>query len=192
MARQAALLLLAIHGYELSTYVVNNDFYRQALNLSLQSKQEYSMQLLSAMGGISRVHFSRYKALLKLSDEAMELADRYNIEEGKLRYIIALAPEYHLELVRQVVDLNLTSRQIKEICETGDLQQESNSQANETIPKPALQMAKAARNSAATSGQDFARALLQQDQNIHLARAHIETMRRILDENSSENSCSVK
>ncbi len=182
MGRQAALLLLAIHGYEIPVYAVNNDFYREALNLSLQSKQEYSTQLLSAMGGISRVHFSRYKALLKLSDEAMELADRHNIEEGKLRYIIALAPEYHIELVRQVIDLNLTSRQIKEICETGDLQQENSSQTSETIPKSALQMAKAARNSATTSGQDFARALLQQDQNVHLARARIETMRRILDD----------
>ena len=182
MARQAALLLLTVHGYEIPAYAVNNDFYRQALNLSLQSKQEYSTQVLSAMGGISRMHFSRYKALLKLSDEAMELADRYNLEEGKLRYIITLAPEYHLELVRQVVDLNLTSKQVKEICETGDIQQENNSQASEMIPRPALQMAKAARNSAATSGQDFARALLQQDQNIHLARARIETMRRILDD----------
>ncbi len=182
MARQAALLLLAVHDYEIPAYVVNNDFYREALNLSLQSKQEYSIQLLSAMGGISRVHFSRYKALLKLSDEAMELADRHNIEEGKLRYIITLASEYHIELVRQVVDLNLTSRQIKEICETGDIQQENISQTSEIIPKSAIQMAKAARNSAATSGQDFARALLQQDQNVHLARARIETMRRILDD----------
>lgn len=182
MARQAALLMLTIHGYEIPSDAVTNDFYRQSLDLSLQSKQEFSIQLLSAMGGISRVHFSRYKALLKLSDEAMELADRYNIEEGKLRHIITLASEYHLELVRQVVDLNLTSRQIKEICETGDLQQENNSQASEMIPKPAVQMAKAARNSAATSGQDFARALLQQDQNVHLARARIETMRRILDD----------
>jgi hypothetical protein len=93
------------------------------------------------------MHLSRYKVLLKLSDEAMDLADRYNIEEGKLRHIIALDPEYHLELVRQVVDLNLTSKQIKEICETGDIHTE-----------------------------------LQQDRNIHLARARIETMRRVLDD----------
>jgi hypothetical protein len=43
-------------------------------------------------------------------------------------------------------------------------------------------MAKVARNSATTSGVDLARALLQQDQNIHLARARIDTMRRLLDE----------
>jgi hypothetical protein len=182
MARQAALLMLTVHGYEIPASAVTNDFYRQALDLSLQSKQEFSTQVLTAMGSISRMHLSRYKALLKLSDEAMDLADRYNIEEGKLRHIITLDPEYHLEFVRQVVDLNLTSKQIKEICETGDIHTDDNSQASETIPRPALQMAKAVRNSATTTGQDFARALLQQDRSIHLARARIETMRRVLDD----------
>lgn len=182
MARQVALLVLTVHGYEIPYAAVTNDFYRQALELDLRSKQEFTGEILSAMGGISRMHLSRYKALLKLSDEAMDMADRYNIEEGKLRHIVTLAAEYHAELVRQVVDLNLTSKQIKEICETGGVEEESDSQSNETIPKPALQMAKVARNSAATSGQDLARALLQQDQNVHLARARIETMRRILDE----------
>ena len=81
MARQAALLMLTIHGYEIPSDAVTNDFYRQALDLSLQSKQEFSIQLLSAMGGISRSQFSRYKTLLKLSDEALELADRYNVDE---------------------------------------------------------------------------------------------------------------
>ena len=50
MARQAALLMLTIHGYEIPSDAVTYDFYRQALELSLQSKQEFSTQLLSAMG----------------------------------------------------------------------------------------------------------------------------------------------
>jgi ParB-like chromosome segregation protein Spo0J len=182
MARQVALLLLTAHGYEIPFTAVTNDFYRQALELDLRSKQEFTGEILSVMGGISRMHLSRYKALLKLSDEALDMADRYNIEEGKLRYIVTLAPEFHAELVRQVIDLNLTSKQIKEICETGGMDEDSDSQINATIPKSAIQMAKVARNSAVTSGLDFARALLQQDQNIHLARARIETMRRLLDE----------
>jgi len=182
MARQVALLLLTVHGYEIPYLAVTNDFYRQALEIDLRGKKEFTGEILSAMGGISRMHLSRYKALLKLSDEAIDLADRYNIEEGKLRHIVLLAPEYHMELVRQVVDLNLTSKQIKEICETEGNEGENVSQPHEMIPKQAVQMARVARNSATTSGQDFARALLQQDQNIHLARARIETMRRILDE----------
>jgi hypothetical protein len=52
LARQAALLLLTIHGYEIPTYPVNNDFYRQALDLDLRDRREHTELLLSAMGGI--------------------------------------------------------------------------------------------------------------------------------------------
>ena len=41
LARQAALLLLTVHGYEIPAYAVSNDFYRQALDLDLRSKREY-------------------------------------------------------------------------------------------------------------------------------------------------------
>jgi cellulose biosynthesis protein BcsQ len=76
---------------------VTNDFYRQVLELDLRN---YSSEVLVTMGGIGRMHFSRYKALLKLSDDAIELADRYNIDEKKLRYVVVLSNEYHTELVR--------------------------------------------------------------------------------------------
>ncbi len=90
MARQAALLLLTAHGYEIPNAVVANDFYRQALTLDLRGRREYTDAILSAMGGTGKMHFSRYKALLALSDEAMELADRHNIDEKKLRYVVAM------------------------------------------------------------------------------------------------------
>ena len=83
LARQAALLLLTVHGYEIPAYAVENDFYRQALELDLRGKREYTDAVLSAMGGIKRAQFSHIKSLLRLSDEALELADRYDIEEGK-------------------------------------------------------------------------------------------------------------
>ena len=38
MARQAALLILTVHGHELPGYAVNNDFYRQALDLDFVVK----------------------------------------------------------------------------------------------------------------------------------------------------------
>jgi hypothetical protein len=40
----------------------------------------------------------------------MELADRHNLDERRLRPVVALAPEYHAEVVRQIIDLNLTER----------------------------------------------------------------------------------
>ena len=63
MARQAALLLLTVHGYEIPSYPVNNDFYRQALELDLRGKREYTEVILSAMGGIDKTQLSRTKSL---------------------------------------------------------------------------------------------------------------------------------
>lgn len=37
LARQAALLLLTVHGDEIPAYAVENDFYRQALELDLRA-----------------------------------------------------------------------------------------------------------------------------------------------------------
>lgn len=118
LARQAALLILHVHGIEPpEDGPVPNDFYRQALDLDLQGKREYTCDILTAMGGISRVHFSRLKGLLKLSDEALELADRYSIDEFRLRPSLSLEPEYHLQVVRQIIDFNLSARQVQELCE---------------------------------------------------------------------------
>src|SRR5690606_14133638 len=46
MARQAALLLLTVHGYELPASSVTNDFYRQALDLDLRNKREHTAEIL--------------------------------------------------------------------------------------------------------------------------------------------------
>ena len=51
LARQAALLVLTVHGYEIPAYAVGNDFYRQALTLDLRAKREYTDTILTAMGG---------------------------------------------------------------------------------------------------------------------------------------------
>ena len=88
----------------------SNDFYRQALDLDLRGKREYTDAILSAMGGIEKAHFSHIKALLQLSDEALELADRHGIDEKKLRYVVTAAtriscrncsPDHRLQLDQQ-------------------------------------------------------------------------------------------
>jgi hypothetical protein len=118
MARQAALLLLTVHGNEIPDAAVPNDFYRQALELDLRGKREYTDAILSAMGGIKRAQYSLIKSLLNLSDEAMELADRHGIEEKRLRNVVALPQDLHAEIIRQIIGFNLTSKQVKELCET--------------------------------------------------------------------------
>jgi hypothetical protein len=182
MARQAALLLLTVHGYEMPDMAVTNDFYRQALDLDLRNKREYTEAILSAMGGIGKMHFSHYKALLKLSDEAMELADRHKLDEKKLRYVLGLSQEYHAEIVRQIIDFNLSSKQVKELSEGEGLISENNDDSFDKIPASAVKMAKITQATNLTSPQDFARALLQQEGDIHLARARLQAMRKLLGE----------
>jgi hypothetical protein len=181
MARQAALLVLTVHGYEIPSHAVTNDFYRQALVLDLRGKREFSDVILSAMGGIGKMHFSHYKALLKLSDEALELADRHNLDEKKLRYVLTLPQEYHAEIVRQIIDFNLSSKQVKELCE-GDGVTTSVDDLTDKIPAAALKLAKVAQTTNTTSPQDLARALLQQEGDVSLARARLQAMRRLLGE----------
>ncbi len=178
MARQASLLLLAVHGYDMPDTAVTNDFYRQALDLTLRDKREYTEAILSAMGGMKRGYFSYIKSLLRLSDEALELADRHNLDERRLRSVVALAPEYHIEVVRQIIDLNLTAKQIQELCE-GDFL-ESSEDDLEKIPAPALKIAKAIQTTNSTSPQDVARALLRQEGDSTLARARLQAMRKLL------------
>ena len=72
MARQAALLMLHVHGYEMPDGPVPVDFYRQALDLDLKGKREYTAAIYAAMGGLDKKRFSRYKSLLRLCDEAFE------------------------------------------------------------------------------------------------------------------------
>ncbi len=181
LARQAALLMLTVHGYEIPAYAVGNDFYRQALNLDLKSKREYTDAVLSAMGGVGRMQFSRCKALLKLSDEALELADRHQIEEYRLRPVLSVAPEYHAEIVRQIIDFNLTAKQIKELCE-GDGLDTDTTDPLEKLPPAAIKMARAVHASSSASPQDIARALMQQEGDAAIARARLQALRKLLNE----------
>lgn len=181
LARQAALLLLTVHGYPIPDSVVSNDFYRQALELDLRGKREYTDAILSAMGGIKRAQFSLIKSLLRLSDEAIEIADRHAIEEKKLRYVTSVPAEYHLEIVRQIVDFNLTSKQVQELCQGDGLEDVDNDQ-NQKLPSSAIKMAKATHSVSTTSPQDFALALIQQEGDPNIALVRLQAMRKFISE----------
>jgi hypothetical protein len=178
MARQAALLLLTVHGYQIPDSAVPNDFYRQALELDLRGKREYTEAILAAMGSINKTRLAQYKGLLHLNDEAMELADRHGIDERKLRHVITLPQEFHAEVVRQIIDLDLTAKQVKELCE-GDLHETSDDEQDK-IPAPAIKIAKAAQTTTTAFPQDIARALVKQEGDISLARARLQAMRKLL------------
>jgi hypothetical protein len=178
MAHQAALLLLTVYGEEIPYYAVPNDFYRQALEHDLRGKREYTESILSAMGGMKKGYFSYIKNLLRLSNEAMELADRHNLDARRLCPVVALEPECHAEVVRQIIDLNLTAKQVKELCED-DLHEGEEAEQDE-IPAPALKIAKAAQTTKAAAPQDIARALIKQEGDTNLARVRLQALRKLL------------
>ncbi len=181
MARQAALLLLTVHGCEIPSHAVGNEFYRQALELDLRGKREYTDTILSAMGGIGKGYFSFIKSLLRLSDEAMELADRHGIEEGKLRHVVSTDPQYHTEIVRQIIDFNLSAKQVKELCE-GDVMDDQNEDPLDKIPASAVKMAKVTQAINITTPQDLARALMRLEGDVSVARARLQAMLKLITE----------
>lgn len=186
MARQAALLLLTVHGCEIPVHAVNNDFYRQALDLDLRGKREYTDAILSAMGGITRSYFSYYKSLLKLPDEAMELADRHNIDAKKLRYVAAIDPNAQLELIRQIIDFDLTSKQVKQLIESSGIEDEIKDSQDIQLSQHSVKVAKSMRDIIKTNGNELAQALLFQEKDVHVALARLRAMQEMLIEAEKE------
>ncbi len=169
MARQAALLLLTANDFDIPAHAVTNDFYRQALDLRIPRGQ--ADQIYSAMGGINKVYFSYIKNLLRLSDEAMELADRHRIEEKRLRPLIEIEPELHHEIVRQIIDLNLTSKQVGQIIDS-----DSDDDEVSDLQSDAVRLAKSVRFIRSASVSDAGTALIHQEGSRELARAQAELM----------------
>lgn len=113
MARQAALLLLTANDYVIPDHVVDNDFYRQALELRIP--RGMGQAIYSAMGGLSKRRFGHFKDLLRLSDEAIEIADRHDIDEGTLRQVLKLPEDDHAEMLQQILQLGLSGKQVEAI-----------------------------------------------------------------------------
>jgi hypothetical protein len=156
---------------------VGVDFYRQVLDLTLRGKREYTAAILSAMGGINRKQFSRYKALLRLSDEAFELADRHNIDEYVLRQILDMPSEDHVEIVRHVINFGLTAKQVKEMCHPTKAIQSNQSE----LPKHTRQLVKLMKSIGSSTAEDVARGLLEQETDANIARARLSSLKRLLE-----------
>jgi hypothetical protein len=122
LARQVARLLLYMHGLvpTSATHPVSNDWYRQALQLRvIRGEGEH---LRSALGGMQRAQFSRYLALLRLPDEVWELADRYRLEEKRLRYVLKVPDKtMQVQLVRAIIEKNLSAERVQQLVTLGNL-----------------------------------------------------------------------
>jgi hypothetical protein len=109
----------------------------------------------------------------------MELADRHNIEEFRLRHVVTIPAEYHMEIVRQIVDFNLTSKQVKELCNSDGLDGRD-SEPVDKLPSAAVKMAKITHSVTTTSAQDFVLALIQQEGDHAIALARLHAMRKLV------------
>jgi len=105
---------------------------------------------------------------------------RHNIDEKKLRYVVTLPTEFHAEIVRQIIDFNLTSKQVKELCAGDGLDTRSQDDEIEHLPASAVKLAKIAQASNTTSAQDLAQAMMRQEGDANLARARLQAMRKLL------------
>ncbi len=181
MARQAALLLLTVHSYEIPIQAVDNDFYRQALELDLRGKREYTEAILNAMGGISKQRLRHYKALLNLSDEAIELGDRHNLDEGLLRHVLQLPTEDQAEMVQHIISMNLTSRQVRDICQQNDSPQLNSTEVVSQSTKHLTRFI--VKEIEKHSPEELAKSVLNaQDGNKHLAVARLRQLIQFAEE----------
>lgn len=171
MARQAALLLLTVNGYEIPAYAVTNDFYRQALELRIP--RGAAQEIYAAMGGVGKMRFRQYKALLQLSDEAMEFADRHQVDEGILRFVINLPEPDQIEMLQQVTHLKLTVKQVQQICEQ-DLKGDAITDDQST--KLAGFVRSVFKGMDRQTPDEFAQAACKEHGDIHMARAYLRRL----------------
>lgn len=122
LARQLATLLLDLYDIRPDySGPIPNDWYRQALDYRVPRGE--GAVLRAALGGIDRSQFSRFQALLRLPDSVWELADRYRLEEKRLRYVVRVEDEaLQVQLVRLMVEEGLSADRIKQIVESGDIE----------------------------------------------------------------------
>jgi len=175
MARQAALRLLTVHNYEIPDYAVENDFYRQALTLDLRNKREHTEAILAAMGGIGRMHFSRYKALLQLSTKRWKPQTVITWKKAVLRHVIQLPSEAQSEMIQQIVQFDLTGKQVKEIIE-----HHSTSDLDDKPDAIDARLVKVMRAIERQTPEVFVQTLIREEKSTHLARARLQNMMTFL------------
>ncbi len=135
------------------------------------------------MGGLSKAQFRQFKALLQLTDEAIEIADRYGIQESLLRSVLHLAPEDQVEVMRQIVQFGLTRNQIRALIEGS--QEEGKEQDGTLMSRQVTQFARLMNPKHLPDAYHLALALIDQEKDKTIARARVQMLRKMLDEAES-------
>jgi len=83
-------------------------------------------------------------------------------------------------MVRQIIELNLSGRQIKEIC-TQELT-ETTSSDKESLPRHTKRFIRLMKAANMGTAQELAQVLLAEEKDIHLARARLRSLLEFLNE----------
>lgn len=114
-AIQIGLLLLHVHGYDLSQGYTP-ELLRKASELTLYGVDTTTKdQFYSALNDMNRSTMTRFKHLLRLSPEAMAYANDCDLELTKLSLVVSRLPEdQHFEAVRHIVTSKMTVDDLRE------------------------------------------------------------------------------
>ncbi|MBK8136705.1 MAG: hypothetical protein IPK52_12830 [Chloroflexi bacterium] len=81
--------------------------------------------------------------------------------------------------MRQIIDLNLSAKQVKELCENTEMD-ENNEEMIEKLPAGAVKMARMTQTISTLSASDIAKALIRQEGDADIAFARVQALQRIL------------
>ena len=109
------------------------------------------------------------------------MADRYNLDEARLRYLIQLEPPDQVEMIRQVIQFDLTRKQVKDLIEK-EFEEEGTIDDSKPVSRQLMQLAKVMKSRELPEPQQLASYLVAQEQNANLARARLQTLRELLDQ----------
>jgi ParB family transcriptional regulator, chromosome partitioning protein len=94
--------------------------------------------------------------------------------------VLLIEPQSQSELIRQIVDFGLTSRQVKQLVDENSEPQEVADQP--TVSRAAIKFAKSTKDTKKTTGDELAQALLLQEQDVGIALARLKAMRELIDD----------
>jgi ParB-like chromosome segregation protein Spo0J len=187
-ARQLATLLLDLYSITPDySGSISNDWYRQALDYRVPRGE--GANLRAALGGIERSQFNRIQSLLGLPDPVWELADRYRLEEKRLRPVLKVDDEsLQVQLVRLMVEQNLPADRIQQMVESGDLESLLDEADSVTHPQIEATVTEKVVQKWSTMAKQFSKAdlTLVADQWVKRSkpddlRRQVAALRRLLD-----------
>jgi hypothetical protein len=105
------------------------------------------------------------------------LADHHQLDEGLLRPVIGLPVEHHADVFQQIIQHGLTVRQVMAVCSGDELEPGE----ADPIPKHTRQLIRVLLTAQSAEPNQLAQLLLEHEQDVHLARARLQSFRQLLD-----------